>query len=64
MSNVAALPASSVAWYSSGNVTSTIFLSPAFTPTSCSSKPGMNWPEPSTIEVVLVSNSSPSVLPT
>ena len=55
-SNTAALPASSDAPYSSGNETSTSFLSPALVPTSCSSKPGMNWPEPS-------SRSKPSPAP-
>ena len=55
-SNTAALPANSDAPYSSGKETSTSFLSPALQPTSCSSKPGMNWPEPS-------SRSKPSPAP-
>ena len=44
--NFASLPANSAAWYSSGKVTNTSFVSPALTPTNCSSKPGMNDPEP------------------
>ena len=45
-SNTAGFPASSAAWYSSGNVISIDFSSPTFIPTICSSKPGMNEPDP------------------
>ena len=44
-SKVAALPASSAAWYGSGNVTAMVRLSPGRIPSSCSAKPGMN-PDP------------------
>ena len=44
--NTAALPASSLAWYASGKVTSRSFSSPMFMPTICSSKPGMKVWEP------------------
>ena len=50
------LPASSALPYSSGNDTSTSFVSPALVPTSWSSKPGINCPDPS-------SNSKPSAVP-
>ena len=44
--NVAAHPASSGAWYSSGNVTFTSTSSPIFAPTYCSSNPGINALDP------------------
>ena len=44
---IASLPASSFAWYSSGNVTFTSTSSPTLAPTSCSSNPGINVLEPS-----------------
>ena len=43
---VASLPASSLAWYSSGNLTLTSNSSPALWPTICSSKPGIKEPLP------------------
>jgi len=64
--NTAGLPASSAAWYSSGNVTSTSLDSPAFTPTNCSSKPGMKDPVPNSNEWFSAfppSKASPSTNP-
>ena len=43
---LASLPANSSAWYSYGNVTTTSFSSTVFIPSNCSSKHGMNEPEP------------------
>ena len=47
-SNTAALPARCAAPYSSGKLTSTFTSSPAFAPTSWTSKPGINEFDPST----------------
>ncbi|MNV42944.1 hypothetical protein D3C71_1346450 [compost metagenome] len=66
-SNVAALPARFLAWYSSGKVTSMVFSSPTLAPFSCSSKPGMKRLEPITRSASSAeppSNTSPSSLPT
>ena len=62
----AVLPAMASAGYSSGNAAVTVTESPALAPVSCSSKPGMNWPEPITsgaASALPPSNSTPSIEP-